>query len=240
VLTGTTNGNVISDNLQQLSWTSIEEGISIDAAEPAPSDATYRFDDPIPTLAVAFGEDLTDFLNIGFFTLTNTTTSQVIANGDLGFAFEPATNSAIISAPGLPGGYLPDGDYTITVEPGYSDFAGNVATVAASFSFFVLAGDANRSRTVDIGDFAILVSNFNLPGTFSQGDFNYSGVTDIGDFAILVASFNVGLPGPLPSPARTAAVGNAQPPVRLGAERSSVPQSATNLFSEEPVADRVI
>jgi hypothetical protein len=62
---------------------------------------------------------------------------------------------------------------------------------------YTLLGDSNLSGSVDIGDFAILVANFNLPANWDGGDYNYSGVTDIGDFALLVGNFNKALPAPV-------------------------------------------
>jgi hypothetical protein len=97
------------------------------------------------------------------------------------------------------GGILPDGNYRATIAAAnVTDVAGNSLPADAVLDFFVFAGDANRDRSVDIGDFSILAARFNLPGTFSQGDFNYSGTTDIGDFAILASRFNTGLPAARP------------------------------------------
>lgn len=53
-----------------------------------------------------------------------------------------------------------------------------------------LAGDADLSGTVNIGDFSVLAANFNSGSRWAQGDFNYSGLTDIADFALLAANFN--------------------------------------------------
>lgn len=107
------------------------------------------------------------------------------------FSYLPDTNTATLAfaAP------LPDGNYTIRAPAGsITNASGQATTADAVLSFFVLAGDANRDRAVDIADFSILATRFNLPGTFSQGDFNYSGTTEIGDFAILAGRFNTSLP----------------------------------------------
>jgi hypothetical protein len=60
----------------------------------------------------------------------------------------------------------------------------------------VLAGDANRDRSVNLADFAALAANFNAPGSLAQGDLNYSGVTETGDFSILASRLNTTLPAP--------------------------------------------
>ena len=75
-----------------------------------------------------------------------------------------------------------------------SDTASNPSTAPFTFDFFVLAGDADRSRTVDTIDFNILATNFALSGkTFSQGDFDYSGTVDTIDFNLLANRFSQSL-----------------------------------------------
>ena len=70
-------------------------------------------------------------------------------------------------------------------------------------------GDANIDGIVDIGDFASLAANFNMPfgAVWESGDFNYDNAVDIGDFSILAANF--GFTGPtdratVPEPAGAA------------------------------------
>lgn len=122
-------------------------------------------------------------------TLTNLDTNQTLNLVDLAVTPSGSTLS-IRKASGL----LADGDWRLTIPAGQlRDSAGNNSTAPATFDFFVLAGDANRDRTVNIGDFSTLAANFNQPGTFSAGDFNYSGGVEIGDFSILAAQYNVSL-----------------------------------------------
>jgi len=54
----------------------------------------------------------------------------------------------------------------------------------------LLAGDANRDGTVDIGDFNLLAFGFNGAGTWDTGDFNSSGTKTIDDFNLLAFNFN--------------------------------------------------
>ena len=109
----------------------------------------------------------------------------------------------ILSLPG--GGPVPDGNYRCTFQPNaIQDAAGNFGPPPGFadganprvVDFFVFAGDANRDRVVNIGDFAILAGRFNAVGFFSNGDFDYSGRVDIADFAILASKFNQTLPPP--------------------------------------------
>ncbi|MEL7240147.1 MAG: hypothetical protein AAGK78_14920, partial [Planctomycetota bacterium] len=62
--------------------------------------------------------------------------------------------------------------------------------------FFVLAGDANRDRVVNLGDFLALREAFGTGLFFSQGDFNGDGSVDLNDFLILRANFNASVPAP--------------------------------------------
>ena len=109
------------------------------------------------------------------------------------------------------------------------DHAGNSLAGSSSLDFFVLAGDANRDRSVDLTDFSILASNFNHSGkTFSQGDFNYDGNVDLTDFTVLAAKFNT----TLASAARASA-----PLSTVTAIAAPAPATAgsTSLFSTQPL-----
>ncbi len=68
----------------------------------------------------------------------------------------------------------------------------------------MLAGDANRSRTVDLPDFTLLAANFSRTGrTFSQGDFNYDDLVNLDDFTLLAANFGRSVPAPADLPRGT-------------------------------------
>jgi hypothetical protein len=99
----------------------------------------------------------------------------------------------------LPAGTLfSDGTYRATRRAGsVSNAAGNPLAADAWVDFFVLAGDANRSRSVDLSDFSTLAANFNASGkAYSQGNFNYDarGAVELNDFSILAANFNKSIP----------------------------------------------
>ena len=84
----------------------------------------------------------------------------------------------------------------------------------ASGTFFVLSGDANHDRSVDLTDFTILAANFNgSDKRFSEGDFNYDTSVDLTDFTILASKFNQTL-----GPAASAAL--AAPPAPAAANPS--------------------
>jgi hypothetical protein len=69
-------------------------------------------------------------------------------------------------------------------------FAQVQTATSLSVSLSAFEGDANLDAIVDIGDFSLLASNFNLPGNWLAGNFNGDGLVDIGDFALLAGNFN--------------------------------------------------
>lgn len=101
---------------------------------------------------------------------------------------------------------LADGNYRLQIpNTAARDAFGNGLALDYTWEgldAFIFAGDANRDRIVNIGDFAILASKFHSLGTFSQGDFNYSSVIEISDFAILASRFNSSIPAPSDVPRR--------------------------------------
>ena len=78
------------------------------------------------------------------------------------------------------------------------------------FATAALPGDANLDGSVNIGDFAILASNFNTPGTWVDGNFNGDLRTDIGDFSLQATNFNTSIPGGLPEYALASVAGGAR------------------------------
>jgi hypothetical protein len=95
---------------------------------------------------------------------------------------------------------LVDGNYVATLIHGSAtDVPGNPLFSDAQFPFFVLAADANRDRTVNSADFAVLASHFGESGTIlSHGDFNYDGQANALDFNLLASKFGAYLPPPAP------------------------------------------
>ncbi|MEL7237337.1 MAG: S8 family serine peptidase, partial [Planctomycetota bacterium] len=88
---------------------------------------------------------------------------------------------------------LADGNYLATLAAGaYTDEAGNASPLTTA-EFFVLSGDANRDRTVNLADFLVLRQNFGSGSLFSEGDFNYDGAVDLQDFLLLRGNFGTTL-----------------------------------------------
>ncbi|MEM8875187.1 MAG: glycosyl hydrolase family 28-related protein [Planctomycetota bacterium] len=147
---------------------------------PVATDASFnfRFDQSV---AVQFDEDPTDVVDPSDVTVV------ALGGGSApqpsAVRFDQRTREATFDFDTL----LPNGNYVAT-------FNGSFGT--ASTNFFVLAGDANRDRDVNILDFLVLRNNFNRddnPG-FDNADFNYDGQVDILDFLVLRANFNQTVP----------------------------------------------
>jgi GH25 family lysozyme M1 (1,4-beta-N-acetylmuramidase) len=144
------------------------------------------------TLQFNFNMNVSASLASPDLTLVNTTTGQTIPPANYTVTYDETLQRASFTFPSYTYGALPDGIYTATLSGnGISDIAGTTMASNYNQTFFVLAGDANRDRKVDLTDFTILASNFNQSSkTFSQGDFNYDGTVGLTDFTILASKFN--------------------------------------------------
>lgn len=192
------NGSITSDNLFALGFTGIDNDIVVDDVAPAPLSADFAFDVPQQALNFAFTEDVSSTLNPGYVSLINLDTNEPISTGLMSLSYDLGANTATVQFPGFTNGALPDGNYRVTLTPGYLDSYGNASVDPIEIDFFHFTGDANHDRTVGIADFAALAANFNAVATFSGGDFDYSGTVNITDFAILAGRFNQSLSEPPP------------------------------------------
>jgi hypothetical protein len=160
----------------------------------AAADGDYLFDAPRPAIRVTFNGDVAPAsISAADLLLLNLTTTQPIDVGALAVvSYDSATRSATWTFPSI---LLADGDYHATLPAGsVTDALGNALAQDFNLDFFVLAGDANRDRLVNLTDFNILASNFGqLNRTFSQGDFNYDGTVTILDFNILAGRFGASI-----------------------------------------------
>ncbi|MEM9771665.1 MAG: Ig-like domain-containing protein [Cyanobacteria bacterium P01_D01_bin.73] len=92
---------------------------------------------------------------------------------------------------------LADGNYRVVFDTaGLTDAAGNTVSPVAPLDFFVLAGDLDRDRDVDLTDAALLERNFGRIDNplFSEGDIDYDGDVDLTDAALLERKFGTSLP----------------------------------------------
>ena len=194
------NGTVrFGDGSRPVSYDGIEtfEGVMVDTTPPFVSNIAFEFE-ARQAVVVEFSEDVIDSLPpdgavevIDLATGQPVPASAVVTNTSGGAGV--ATRVEVVFPAGLP-----DGNYRATVAAGrYADAAGNAGDTTASLDFFVLAGDFNRDRSVNLSDFTVLANNFGQSGrTFSQGDANYDGVVNLSDFTILANRFGTTLPSP--------------------------------------------
>lgn len=181
----------------------------------------------------AFNESVDPTFALGDVVLLNTDTAVPVPNASL--TFTPAGGNAyLISWPILPNGALPNGDYRMSIGlAGVTDVAGNKLALSGSVQdFFVLAGDANRDRIVNVTDLGILATNWQgLGRTFSQGNFSYDlpGAVDVSDLGILASNWQ--------------AVTESGAPASATARMSPLPQwvrqmARGGLFSKRGIVDR--
>lgn len=180
----------------------------IDASAPLAVRAiTYAHDAVQPELHIAVNRLARTAINtpgqeliVRELDVTHLDTGQPVDS--LAFArYDDTTQTAIFRFADAPNGVPADGNYRATV-PALGIMSGNeFSRQPASRDFFVLAGDANRDRTVSLGDFLVLRRHFGQSGrVFSEGDFNYDGVVSLADFLILRGNFGQSVqPSPVAS-----------------------------------------
>jgi hypothetical protein len=208
----------------------------------APSGSSVSFDPnstaPIHALSFKFSENVIGSFTTSDIALTNTTTGETVPSSSMQFVTWLTDKvTGVFRFSGYTNGVLPNGWYEGTVGAGeFADLAGNVSVADLNFSFFVLAGDANRNQKVDISDFNLLATNFGKTGkTFSQGDFDYSGTVTILDFNILATNFGKRVDPPTNQPA-TGFSANSTTPIASSSAKTTLLQDAT--LTDAPAHER--
>ena len=178
--------------------------VTQDRVPPTVARATFNFLTS-QNVQVTFTQNVGASLTTADLQLQNLTTGATVPAGSMAVSFDANTNTATITFPGFANGTLPDGNYRLTLlAPGITSGAGQLdgnrdgtGGDNFTFEFFVLAGDANRDKAVNLLDFNILAANFGQANrNFAQGDFDYSGTVNLQDFNLLAARFGQVLPGP--------------------------------------------
>ena len=171
---------------------------NLDITAPVMASLNYRYDDPNPSVLMTFSEPIVDGFDTADFVVENRNSGHVLAPGQYEVSRVGDSGERLqLLFSGFARGAPPDGNYRVTIRPGVlEDRHGNASVNASTGEWYVLAGDADRNRSVTIADLATLAGRYNLPGTFSQGDFDYSGLVDIGDLAIVASKYNSTLPWP--------------------------------------------
>jgi hypothetical protein len=147
---------------------------------------TYPYDLAPNRVQFRFTQDVSASLSPSDLVLSNLGGGSVPAVQSVAWD-GPTLTATFTLAPGIP----QDGNYRATLPAAsVTNALGTPLATDATFDFFVLAGDANRDRSVNLLDFNILAQNFGQSGRlFSQGDFTYDGTVDLLDFNILANKF---------------------------------------------------
>jgi rhamnogalacturonan endolyase len=166
--------------------------VRVDATAPKVASAAFTFE-ASQAVTLTFGEDVMASVQPDDLSIVDVKTGQRVPASQfvLTKAGTTATWTRAASA-----GALADGNYRATLAAGsVADAVGNAMATDYSLDFYVLAGDANRDRTVDFNDLVRLAQNYNTTGgkTFGDGDFNYDGAVDFNDLVLLAQRYNAGL-----------------------------------------------
>jgi parallel beta-helix repeat protein len=168
----------------------------------------------INSLAITFSEDVFASLDPADLSLQNITTPQTFSMAGVGTGYDLVTDTATWNTSTVP---LTDGNYVATLSgTGVSDAVGLLLDGDGNgtggddytFEFFVLAGDVNGDRSVDVADFLALVSQFGLRGDGLEADLNNDGRVGLEDLATVRANLGNTLAAP---PAAPEAAASASP-----------------------------
>jgi hypothetical protein len=165
--------------------------VTVDRTRPTVTNSSFNYLTK-QSVTVTFSEDIFSPGSPATMSLNNLTTSQSFSTQ---MQFD-ASHTASFTR--LDGSILPDGNYRATLPSGtVTDFAGNFLELSLNVDFFILAGDADHDRDVDVNDLGILATNWQQsPRTFAQGDFDYNGTVDVNDLGILASHWQQALAPP--------------------------------------------
>jgi len=168
-----------------------------DPAVPAPTVRAMQFAPagPLSSLTLDFDAPVAATLRASDLHLRNLTTGQPVDSATLHLDVSVAADRATVTF-ATP---LLDGNYQLTLPAGtVRDSAGIALAADVTSDFFVLAGDANRDRSVDFNDLVKLAQNYNTTGgkTYADADFTGDGNVNFNDLVVLAQNYNTSLPQP--------------------------------------------
>jgi GH25 family lysozyme M1 (1,4-beta-N-acetylmuramidase) len=165
-----------------------------DTIGPTGSNGAFDFQALPQKITVQFSENVIDSLASDDLSVQDQNDLSKPAFSPSSWSYDSATNTCTFNLPSA----LADSNYRATIAADdVRDPANNPLQADVTVDFFVLSGDANRNRSVDISDFNILASNFGKSGqTYTQGNFDYSadGTVTITDFNVLASHFGKTMP----------------------------------------------
>ncbi len=223
-----------------LVFTFSDGSILIDAVNPTVLTDTYTYQTSPHKLDVQFSENVSASLATSDFVVHNVTTNTTIPSGQFTLGYSVGTNTATLTYIG--GTFLPDGNYTLTINAAnVTDAAGNPLPANHVFPFFFMMADFDHNGNVNLNDFNILAANFGQsPRNFTQGDADYNGVVNLLDFNILAARFGSSL-GPEGQIVPPFGGESLVAPSRKSTTTTTLNSSTTgSLFSGKPVERGVL
>jgi hypothetical protein len=163
-----------------------------DTTPPTVTSAQQQLSAP-NQLSFTFSENIAGSVSIDDLIVTAVPSGAGVAVSS--FSYDPGTNITTFNLPTS----LGNGNYRATLPAGcVCDGAGNPIASDCTLDFFMLAGDANHDRKVDVVDLEMLVTNWQQsPRDFSEGDFDYSGTVDVNDLGIFASNWQQTLAPPL-------------------------------------------
>ena len=172
-----------------------------DGTGPTVSGPTFLYQTSPHRVSFTFSENVQPSLAAGDVTVTRLPSGPAVTVAAPTWSGNTATFAFVGNT------VLPEGNYRVTLNAaGITDAAGNALDGDGNgtpggnyvFDFFVLDGDVDHSRTVNLADFGRLRQNFGLTAgaTYGQGDLNYDGKVNLADFGILRANFGDTLAAP--------------------------------------------
>jgi hypothetical protein len=189
---------------------------------PAIVSANYLFDASQPIVVATATPNTTLSTGAAAIFQDSAGTSTKVAG--ISVSTVPGTSTFFISYTGAPNGALPDGLYHLQLPANaVMNRLGETMPQPYRFDFFVLAGDANRDRAVDVSDLGVLATNWQSSSKlFSKGDFNYDGVVDVSDLGILATNWQKSVAASAPAVA-TELVASQSPFMPASASPTSAP-----------------
>ena len=107
----------------------------------------------IRRIEMFFHEAVLDLLNADVLQLSNLTTGEAIPADVMTVEVDPTTCTATWTFPGLPGGRLPNGNYSANIlADAVVDPTGNPMAADYTFEFHSFFGDSDGDRDVDFAD----------------------------------------------------------------------------------------
>ncbi len=155
----------------------------------------------VTSLTLQFSDDVSASLTVSDLQLHNSTTGSDISPASIGLVYNPATNQATVTFPGLPNQQLPDGNYRLTVlAAGVLGPHGKPMAANSNFEFYVLTGDVNGDRVVNDRDLFEVWQNLLKPPASRNlnDDLTGDGQVTQADVNVVKGNYLAALPAPAP------------------------------------------